>query len=82
MPTDEQLYEGKTERDLIIGLLKDMKTVKFLLQGGEGEGQIGLCTRVGRIENLLITHKVYFALMGAAIALGIPISVCLLNYLT
>ncbi len=82
MANDEKLYEGKTERDLIIGLLGDMRTVKRLLQGNGVAGKKGLCDKVDDIGDTVTTHKVYFALMGGAIIAVIPISVWLLDYLT
>ena len=82
MPTDEQLYEGKTERDLIIGLLKDMKTVKFLLQGNGIAGKQGLCDKVDSLGETVTQHKVYFALMGGAIIAAIPLGAWVLNYLS
>ena len=82
MPTDEQMYEGKTERDLIIGLLKDVKTMKHLLVGNGIAGKKGLVSKVDGIEETVIRHKVYFGLMGGAIIAAIPLGAWVLNYLS
>jgi len=63
---DDLMYEGKTIRDIVIGLDKDVKHIKGMLQGN---GHAGLIDRVDSIEECVTTHKVYFMLIGAAVTM-------------
>jgi len=73
LPDDEQLYEGKTIRDIVIGLDRDVKHIRRSLQGN---GHAGLITRVDHVEDAVTKHKVYFALLGASLFF---VGTCVIN---
>lgn len=56
---------GDSDRDLLMELRGDLKHILKVL---EGNGQEGLCKTVDRMDTTLTKHEVYFALVGAALA--------------
>ena len=75
MVPEDQLYEGKTIRDIVIGLDKEVKHIKALL---EGNGHQGLLRKIDDMEDDVSAHRVYFYLIGSAIAI---LSACALERL-
>jgi hypothetical protein len=63
----------ESDHDLLIELRRD---VKHILRVLEGNGREGVCDQVDRHENVLTRHDVYFALMGATLAV---VAACVLE---
>jgi len=56
---------AESDHDLLIELRRD---VKHLVKVIEGNGAEGVCTQVDRMDKTLTRHDVYFALVGATLA--------------
>lgn len=69
-----QKYRGMDSHDLLITLAVTVDQIKEELVGN---GKKGLCTRMDEAETVLTRFGVYFAIMGAAVGIGVPLLIYL-----
>ena len=77
MDESKLIYEGKTEREILIDILVDLGKVKQTLVGN---GQEGLCAQVRRHEHEIDDNDksigrfaTYFAIISGVLIIGVPL---------